>query len=244
MLKEALAYLVGLGKDQVQIKEHNAIYTYGNMTRLESPVPEALKTNTLQSIVDYIKESFDRFEAEYIIHVISPTRVDLLLPLNDDENRPCLIQCTADQRENLCFGRFIDVTQFNIMMQSSFKDHLIADSINHKAVILTIVGNLGDGVVRNYGDDGVSQKTTIKAGVENLAEVKVPNPVELAPYRTFSEIEQPASKFIFRLESGRDEPRAALFEADGGEWKLKAKKFIIDYFKENLEEYHNVHILS
>ena len=61
----------------------------------------------------------------------------------------------------------------------------------------------------------MSQKTTIKTGAENLSEVKVPNPVVLAPYRTFSEVDQPESKFIFRLESGKeDTPLAALFEAD------------------------------
>ena len=34
---------------------------------------------------------------------------------------------------------------------------------------------------------------------EELADVIVPNPVLLAPYRTFQEIEQPFSNFVFRM---------------------------------------------
>lgn len=45
----------------------------------------------------------------------------------------------------------------------------------------------------------------------------------LRPYRTFREVEQPASEFVFRLRSLNGEvPWCALFEADGGKWKLDA----------------------
>lgn len=244
MIKEALAYLVGLGRDEVIVEEYGAKYTYKDLHRLEAPMPSVLKTNTLKSIVDYIKESFDLEQGiSYIINVCDYQQVQLLQPLNEDLNRPMLISCTAPQRDNLDFGRFKSLTPFNIMLQSSFFD--LPGEINYKEVLLKVVGNVGDGVVKNFGDDGVSQKTTIKTGVENLAEVKVPNPVILAPYRTFSEVMQPSSKFVFRLESGRgDEPQAALFEADGGAWKVQAKENIIKYFREQLEGYENVHILG
>ncbi|KHO31340.1 hypothetical protein OR63_10900, partial [Clostridium tetani] len=82
------------------------------------------------------------------------------------------------------------------------------------------------------GDDGVSQAATIKTGVASVNEVKVPNPVVLAPFRTFPEIEQPESKFIFRMQSG---PRAALFEADGGAWRNEAMIKIKAYLEEQLK---------
>jgi hypothetical protein len=244
MIKEAFKYLVGLGQKEVIIEEHGAKYTTDRLYRLEAPMPNSLETNTLKSIADYIRDNVDfNDKPEFIINVRSHSNVELLLPLNDDCNRVMLINCKAPQRDNLNFGRFMDVTQFNIMLQSSFVD--IPGDINHKEVLLAIVGNIGDGVVKNFGDDGVSQKTTIKTGVENLSECKVPNPVILAPYRTFSEVDQPDSKFIFRLESGRgDSPTAALFEADGGAWKIEAKDNIIDYFKEAFAGMSNVHILG
>jgi len=62
--------------------------------------------------------------------------------------------------------------------------------------------------------------------------------VVLRPYRTFLEIEQPASAFVFRLRRGREGelPTCALFEADGGRWKLEAIERIRDYLKEQLSE--------
>ena len=48
---------------------------------------------------------------------------------------------------------------------------------------MRVAGNIKSGTTANYSDDGVSQKTTIKSGVE-LADVIVPNPVKLRPYRT------------------------------------------------------------
>lgn len=64
---------------------------------------------------------------------------------------------------------------------------------------------------------------------------QVPNPVILAPYRTFPEIEQPLSKFIFRMKNDRG-PEAALFEADGKAWRNKAIRDIKEYLEKALED--------
>jgi hypothetical protein len=72
-------------------------------------------------------------------------------------------------------------------------------------------------------DDGVSQRTTVKQGVALKETVTVKGRVTLRPYRTFREIEQPASTFVFRLQSHEGAvPACGLFEADGGTWKLDA----------------------
>ena len=73
-----------------------------------------------------------------------------------------------------------------------------------------------------------------------VADVVVPNPVTLAPYRTFLEVEQPASKFIFRIKEGG---QLALFEADGGAWQHEAILNIKNYLIEQLKD-NNVIILS
>ena len=95
------------------------------------------------------------------------------------------------------------------------------------------VGNLTEDAVRTMTDDGVSQVTAVRTGVATVADVKVPNPVSLRPFRTFIEVDQPESRFIFRMREGG---RCAIFEADGGAWKLEAKKNIYNYLAEQLEE--------
>lgn len=55
----------------------------------------------------------------------------------------------------------------------------------------------------------------------------------LRPYRTFREVEQPASRFVLRLQSGQGDgmPKAALFEADGGAWRLTAIEAIARWLR-------------
>lgn len=125
------------------------------------------------------------------------------------------------------FNEFLGMEEFNIALQSKF----VAN--DHRAILLQVVGNVSEDNVRNTGDDGVSQAVTINQGVASKAAVKVPNPVDLAPYRTFLEVTQPESQFIFRMKDG---PRGAIFEADGGAWRNQAIVNIREYLKEQLSE--------
>ena len=121
------------------------------------------------------------------------------------------------------------------MLQSSFADK------GDKEVLLQYTGLVRDEAVKTTGDDGISQKVTVKTGVASVGEAIVPNPVILAPYRTFAEIEQPESKFIFRMKEG---PSAAIFVADGGAWKNDAILRIREYLQEQLKEIENIEIIA
>jgi len=99
--------------------------------------------------------------------------------------------------------------------------------------MLKVVENITEENVKGISDDGVSQAVTAKVGIATVGNVEVPNPVELALYRTFVEIDQPTSDFIFRMKDG---PRCALFEADGGKWKLEAIHNISEYLGDALKK--------
>jgi hypothetical protein len=80
--------------------------------------------------------------------------------------------------------------------------------------------------VEDVEDDGISQLTSVRSGIARVENgVKLPNPVELRPYRTFANIEQPLSKFVFRMKDAPEKggkPSFGLFEASGGAWQLEA----------------------
>ena len=116
------------------------------------------------------------------------------------------------------------------MLQSGIADN------DDKKLLLKFTGLIQEEAVKKTGDDGVSQAVTIKTGVATVGDAVVPNPVILAPYRTFPEIEQVESKFIFRMQEG---PYAALYEADGGAWKNEAMRRIKEYLVKNLKELEN-----
>ena len=78
---------------------------------------------------------------------------------------------------------------------------------------------------------------TVAAGITRVAEAPVPNPIKLRPYRTFLEVEQPASLFVFRLRENKEAGiQAALFEADGGMWENLARLKIKDFLHERLAD--------
>ena len=56
--------------------------------------------------------------------------------------------------------------------------------------------------------------------------------MRLRPYRTFQEIEQPEGLFLIRI----DERGISFTEADGGMWKLEARKTIAKYLEDGLED--------
>lgn len=235
--REALEYLVNLGYEKEPIVRVGGlgVYSKDKLIKMEQPVADTLKVTTLTGLIDYIKSNIDKVEEELLIQVKSNEEVNLYSPLNEDRNRELFLRAEAILPSNIRYDRFLDTEQFNIMLQSSFVDR------GDRKTLLTYTALTQDEPVRTIGDDGVSQQVTVKTGVASLENAKVPNPVELAPYRTFPEVEQPTSKFIFRMKEG---PSAALFEADGGAWRNEAIKNIKEYLAKELEEFKNVKIIA
>lgn len=210
MIKEALQWIVGLGT--VETKEIGGeIYSTQKLHGVIQAQPEAIHLNSLAGVVDYLKSNYDD-QPPVLIQVASPTEVNVVSTYNRDMARNRLIKATA-LLPSIPFERFLDVEAFNILLQSCFVPN------EHREALLKVVGNIKEEAVQTVGDDGISQQVTAKTGIATVAPIIVPNPVYLKPFRTFVEIAQPESAFVFRMQNG---PKAALFEADGGAWKITA----------------------
>lgn len=234
--KEALQYLVNLGEEKDPIvKLPQGTYSKKDLERVCEVTATTLKVSTLTGLVDYVKANIDNLQGKLLIQVASYDEVKLYSTLNTDRNRELFIQAEAILPSNVRYEQFLDTERFNIMLQSAFVDN------DDKKVLLKYTGLIQDEAVKTTGDDGVSQQVTVKTGVASVGQAVVPNPVTLAPYRTFPEIEQPESKFIFRMQEG---PRAALFEADGGAWRNKAIIEIKEYLQEALKGVKQIEIIA
>ena len=234
--REALEYLVNLGEKKEPIIElDQGTFSRVSLNRVTEPVASKLTVSTLTGLVDYIKTNVDHLEGKLLIQVKSPEEVALYSPLNTDREREKYVSAEAILPNNVVYDRFLDTERFNIMLQSAFVDD------EDKSKLLKYTALITDDTVKNFGDDGISQKVTVKTGVASVSDAVVPNPVTLAPYRTFPEVEQPESKFIFRMKEG---PTAALFEADGGAWRNTAILGIKEYLKEALKDNENIEIIA
>ena len=222
-LREALQFLTDLKQESMEPKILNIggeTYCDKKLVRYHDfPMASALNVNTLSAVVDYIKGKPEELRGSMILHIISPVEVRLYSGLIDERERESLMTAKAIVNE-FRFDHYYDQERFLIELQANFLD---TDDL-HK--IKMVSGNIQAGTTANYDDDGVSQKTTIRSGIANKADVIVPNPATLRPYRTFLEVEQPESDYVFRIKDEDQRPYFKLVEADGGLWKHAAMKKI------------------
>lgn len=226
MIAKALEFLKQNFKDSTVMEINGRQFTLDKWNLVpkvfSEPVPEVLTVNTLTGLVDYIKSGMDETEGA-VIHIESPGLVRLISPLfGDNLQRKQWIQATTEKTLNngFGFGRFMPIPDFIIHIQAYFSE---TEDVQK---LLALVSNIKAEQGQDYSDNGVSQSVVAKRSVGSsmVAKVDVPNPVSLRPYRTFLEVEQPESSFVFRLSSGGEgnPPQCGLWEASGGAWKLDA----------------------
>lgn len=235
LTKEAIKFMTEMETkpyERIVEMEDGRLFAVNTSGNVEEIFPHAIVSdtpiniNTLSGLVNYIQSNIERIDESLIVHIADETRIHLMGTLEIDGRRELLATANAIV-PRFSFNSFMDTEEFNIALQSKFVLN------EDRQILLQVVGNVSEENVKNTGDDGVSQAVTINQGVASKADVKVPNPVALAPYRTFLEVEQPESQFIFRMKDG---PRGAIFEADGGAWRNQAIVNIREYLKEQLSE--------
>jgi hypothetical protein len=205
LTREAIDRLIDLGQPQ-PIKLADMKYVTRPVHRVNDPVAEPLKGWSLTSVIDYLAKNPDKI-ADCLVEV-SSRHVCVTSPLNDDRRRDVYF-VSEPKVPRITFNDFIDVEKMKITIMSQF----VQD--DQTAILLSFLGQLCEQSGTELRDNGVSQDIAVNTGIMNIEDVKVPNPITLRPYRTFYDIEQPASTFVFRMAKGL---RCALFEADGGAW--------------------------
>ncbi|MGF2942422.1 hypothetical protein [Enterococcus xiangfangensis] len=235
LTKEAIKFMTEMETkpyERIVEMEDGRLFAVNTSGNVEEIFPHAIVSdtpiniNTLSGLVNYIQSNIERIDESLIVHIADETRIHLMGTLEIDGRRELLATANAIV-PRFSFNSFMDTEEFSIALQSKFVPN------EDRQILLQVVGNVSEENVKNTGDDGVSQAVTINQGVASKADVKVPNPVVLEPYRTFLEVEQPESQFIFRMKDG---PRGAIFEADGGAWRNQAIVNIREYLKEQLSE--------
>ncbi len=238
MIKQALEYIVGMRAPEV-LEINGETYSDKRLERIcHNPKAKAIELTTLTSLVEYIKAKIDTMDDKMIVHVSSPECVRLYSMLDLNRVREYMVEVHAQVPE-FRYGRYMDHENFLIALQSKFIPN------DDRELLLRFTGTVENGTVAQYGDDGVTQKATIKTGIASKGEAVVPNPVRLRPFRTFIEVEQPESAFVFRMRQDSDDGvECAIFEADGGAWKNAAMKNIKEYLQFELSDLPQFTVIS
>ena len=196
------------------------------------PSSEPLVLTTLTGLCDYVLKNTDALIlGGCLVHVKDPWIVELRGQLEAESleyRRMIFLRAMSPVMSP--FGNYHDTETFLVWLQTGFVQTESRDAL------LRLLASIRDSEVRETVDTGVSQEVKTGKGVALVGMTRVPNPVALMPYRTFREIEQPASLFVLRLKSGQEGglPTIALYEADGGAWKLEAIQRIAAFLQERI----------
>ena len=97
---------------------------------------------------------------------------------------------------------------------------------------MKLLSDISTGSKVTFNDNGVATTVVTKTGVSLQSAVQIRPIISLRPYRTFQEVEQPASDFLIRVS----DRYISFTEADGGMWKLHARQTIKEYLENALKE--------
>lgn len=226
MLKEAMEKLLAVaGPHITQPIDGRPELSYSDkpVTLIAPPTVDTVRLATLTGLVDLMRCCVESLAlSNWLLHVVSYQQVLMKARATDAYGRrPVLANAVCDEVRPFPFGRFVDREEFVIGLQSQFLPG------GDREEVLRLASTLEASMISQSEDDGIAQRATVKQGAVLKQTTIVKGRVALRPFRTFGEIDQPLSEFVFRLRSEAGEiPTCALFEADGGAWKSVAVQTI------------------
>lgn len=184
---------------------------------MNEPKWPTLKLLSLTALEDYLKTVHPQPVPNGVfLHIVGPTTVTFRGPVEEPKkvaDTYAEIHCDG---KPFPFGQWVPTESFIILLQTMF----VADDTT--ADLLKIVGNLSSETAIKTLDNGVAQEVTARSGITMVNNVKLPNPVKLRPYRTFREVEQPESLYVFRMQKDGGLISCALFDVGGNLWEQTA----------------------
>lgn len=189
-----------------------------------SPMP-LIKIGSLTGLVDFV-HSIGSY-ADRMIFVVDHKTVAYTEMMVDPKTkqRQGHAQAMFELDEEFQFGRKYKHDEFMVKLICMFMKTDRQQNFIEKVSTIKLV-NTDDS-----HDTGATNKKSQSLGVEIAGDAKEFS-VNLKPFRTFPEIDQPESPFIFRVDN---EKYCALHECDGGAWKNQARLKIKQYLADKLD---------
>lgn len=227
MIKEAIDRILSLSTPNFH--EFGALeYADKNMHLVTPPAPAQVECSTLQGLVDLFVADLDDVKPEKVlVQITSPTSVDLISKDSDLYGRRRVwVSCEYPAVETFKFNTWHSPEPFIIAAQQHFQrvkienaDGTFTPDLDY---VLKIASKISAENATEHEDDGFAQRVSVKQGITLKAETILKPTIQLAPYRTFAEIDQVISQFVFRARINDGAIHLALFDGDGGRWKIGA----------------------
>jgi hypothetical protein len=210
--------------------EKRWVYFEGKLTPITwDPQPGCIGVLTLQGLVAYLEADAPFTTDELLAVVDSPARVTVYGPESSKtRTRPVIAKAELDSAlKAFPFGNWMDQETFLIDAYT-----LLDREAGDFRSLVDYASKVVDEESINLSDDGISQSAVLRRTLSSEEErEKAKSIVSLRPFRSFREIEQPTGLFVFRMKKSQRGVEFALFEADGGSWRLEAMKRIGEFVR-------------
>ena len=224
MLAKMIDKIVSL-KETKTFEIGGQTYADSQLTRIPPHVdrPECIEVSGLDGICKLIRTELAKLDTVVMVQAKAHNAVEVMTTYLGDFSRNMLYKAKADAPGLRTGFRGREVAL--IELRSLFIPN------EGTAYLLDLLSRMTDENSVTTRDNGVTQQVEAKQGVSLNMLVDIKPRVQLQPFRTFLEIAQPESEFLIRVDP---QEGIGFFEADGGIWKLEAKKNIADYFLKNM----------
>jgi len=224
MDRTAIEKIVELCEPHI-IERNGYEYSDKELKIIKKPTVSTIRLHTLAGLVDILKREYTNFDGPVIVSVDSEKHIKVYSAIDEDDRGREIPYDVAAELIEIPFDCRLDYETMMITLKSKFVE------TPELLDLVQLLGTITEENSAKLSDDGFTQTVVVRKGIA-LKDNKVVNPrVRLKPYRTFCEVDQPESEFLVRLSEGG---YVALYEADGGAWKLQARRNVADYLKENL----------
>lgn len=226
ILAEFVEKIISL-KDPKIIEVAGEQYSNQRFDRIKPHVnrPDRYSVSGLDSIVQLLHKEIDAVGGFAFVRVDGPGDVYVSTSYMPDMSR------------NLLYAATTDVPGFREGWREKEKAVIELRSLfvpgDGTKYLLDLLSKMSKDSGVTTSDNGVTQTVEARAGVSLKQNVDINPRVKLQPFRTFLEVDQPESEYLLRVD---EEGRIGLFEADGGVWKLEAKRNVKEYLEKALAD--------
>ncbi len=218
MIKAAIEKILSLATpNYFEDENEGRTYTDKPLHLIKPPHTEKLTFCTLKGFADIIKREFEDYD-DLMVAVGENYAYAFSNIHFEDKERDYPYYAKADIPD-FRFGQYMSYENMMIALKSKF---VPTDELNE---LVKLLGTIIEENHTSISDDGFTQSVNVKQGVALIGNKAINPIVKLKPFRTFIEVDQSESEFLIRLRQGGE---VALFEADGGAWKLQARANIAE----------------
>lgn len=226
MDRTAIEKIVELCEPHI-IERNGYEYSDKALSVIKEPAVETMEFHTLNGLIYTLRSEHANFNGPLIINVKDEDTVVVYAAVNSSDRQREIPYEASAELIDVPFDRRLSYESMMIALRSKFVE------TPELLDLVKLLGTITEENSATAADDGFTQTVVVRKGIVTKGTTAVKPIVKLKPYRTFNEVDQPESEFLVRLSDGA---QVALYEADGGAWKLQARRNVADYLKENLAE--------